>query len=232
MGEAVIRSDGWSAHNIWEHSASVRDLYTKRARDQADEMTCAAQAADILSELVMPGDSLLDVGCGTGYFFHSISRRGIPVSYFGIDATKQFIEIGRRELESFGLPSQHLQAIRIEDFQGNADHVICMNVLSNLDNFHRPLERMLQAAEKTLILRESITDRLEHLYVRDEFLDDDVYLKVHVNSYNRREITEFMQAYGFDVNEVVDRRTKDKSELVIGYPHYWRFMVARRQDVR
>lgn len=229
MVEAVIHSDGWSTYNIWEHSASVRELYTRRARDQVEEMTCAAQAAEILRELAEPGDSLLDVGCGTGYFFHSIRHRDLPVSYHGIDATAQFIEIGRRELKRFGVNSQQLRAIRIEDFRGRADHVVCMNVLSNIDNYHRPLERMLDTAVKSLILRESVTDDSHHLYVSDEYLDEGINLRVYVNSYSRDDIVNFIQSHDFEVNEVVDRRTNGNPELVIGYPHYWQFIVANRR---
>ena len=65
-------------------------------------------------------------------------------------------------------------------------------------------------------------------YVRDNYLDPDVDLKVHVNAYDRGEITNFIRGYGFCLDEVVDRRTGGTPENVIGYPHYWMFLVARR----
>jgi hypothetical protein len=55
-----IRSDGWLRNCIWEHSSIIRDLYTARARDEKEEMTCAAQAAELVAPLVRPGDSLLE----------------------------------------------------------------------------------------------------------------------------------------------------------------------------
>lgn len=229
MENAVIRNDGWSAYNIWEHSESVRYLYVQRARDLVEEMTCAAQAAEILASYASSGDSVLDVGCGSGYFFHSLRRRDLPYSYYGIDATKNFIDIGRSELAAFGFDVSHLQAIRIEDFVGEADHVLCMNTLSNLDNFHRPLERILKSARKSVVLRESITDQASYAYVRDDYLDSGVDLNVYVNAYARDEIAAFMEKYGFSVQEVLDRRTEGRSELVIGYAHYWAFLVATRK---
>ena len=48
MGAAIVRGDGYTAHSIWEHSESVARLYRQRARDEAEEMTCAAQAAELL----------------------------------------------------------------------------------------------------------------------------------------------------------------------------------------
>ncbi len=191
-------------------------------------MTCAAQAAELLEAYARPGETLLDAGCGTGYFFHAIRRRTIPLSYYGIDATADFIDIGRREIARFGLPEENLQAMRIEDLSGKADHVLCMNVLSNIDNFHRPLERLLAAAGKSIILRESIAEQSHYDYVRDEFLDEGVRLNVYVNTYARAEIQEFIEARGFRVSFVRDRRTGGMPEMVIGYPHHWTFVQAHR----
>jgi hypothetical protein len=106
--------------------------------------------------------------------------------------------------------------------------VVCMNVLSNLDNYHRPLERLLKTARKSVILRESLKDGAGYQYVRDEFLDPGVDLKVHVNHYDISEVTEFVTSYGFRPEIIVDQRSGGRPELVIGYPHYWTFMAADR----
>lgn len=191
-------------------------------------MTCARQAAELLAEISSPGDSLIDAGCGTGYFYHSLRRRRLTLDYYGIDATRAFVEIGRRELARFGLPSERLMTLRIEDFAGAADHILCMNVLSNLDNFHRPLERLLLAARKSLVLRESIKVGASYRYVRDDYLDPGVNLNVYVNAYDRAELLDFIAGYGFSPRVVVDRHSGGEPELVIGYPHYWTFIVAMR----
>jgi SAM-dependent methyltransferase len=229
MSATEIRTDGWSAHNIWAHSATMLDLYRRRARDEAEEMTCAAQAVELLAPLAVAGDSLLDVGCASGYFFHSLRRRDMAIAYHGIDATKAFIEIGQRELPAFGLHAERLRTLRIEDFQGHVDHVLCMNVLSNIDNYHRPLERLLRAARKSLILRESIKDGASYAYVRDAFLDPGVNLNVYVNAYDRADLTRFIASHGFTVAEATDRRSGGQAEMVIGHPHYWTFLVCMRR---
>jgi ubiquinone/menaquinone biosynthesis C-methylase UbiE len=226
----MIDFNGWGRYNIWEHSPTVLELYTRRALGEAEEMTCAAQAAELLQSLARPGESLLDVGCGTGYFLHSIRSRNIPLEYFGVDATERFIEIGREALARFGLPRERLQAGRIEDLDGRMDHVLCMNVLSNIDNFHRPLERLLRMARKSVILRESVKDGAEYRYVEDRYLESPDILHVHVNAYDRKELTDFMRSYGYSVREIVDRRTGGAPEMVIDHPHYWTFFVATRID--
>lgn len=225
----MISDTGWAEHCIWEHSATVRDLYTRRCRLQAEEMTCAAQAAEILAPRVQPGETVLDVGCGSGYFFHSLRSRGIPAEYVGIDAAPGLIAIGRSEMPAHGLPPDRLRVLRIEDLGGHADHVVCLNVLSNIDNFHRPLERLLKVARRTVLLRESLLPgAASYRYVRDDFLDEGVDLWVHVNTYDLDEVLAFIRAAGWSAEAVVDRRTGGRPEDVIGYPHHWTFVVATR----
>lgn len=225
---ALVRADGWASHNIWEHSPTVRELYAKRARGEAEEMTCHRQAAELLAPLCAPGDSLLDAGCGSGYFFHSLRRAGLKVEYHGIDATRCLIDLGRDTLPRFGLPAERLQTMRIEDLDGSVDHAVCINVLSNIDNFHRPLERLLSVARKSVVLRESLGDRPDYKYVEDRYLDKP--LRVHVNTYATEEVAAFARERGFRVRVERDQRAGDEPELVIGYPHYWKFLVCERAE--
>jgi hypothetical protein len=118
--------------------------------------------------------------------------------------------------------------MRIEDLHGAVDHAVCINVLSNIDNYHRPLERLLLTARKTVILRESCAEVARYAYVEDRFLDEGVSLNVHVNTYSAPEMMAFIRSYGFDVTLVPDDRAQEGPELVIGYPHYWKFLVAVR----
>jgi ubiquinone/menaquinone biosynthesis C-methylase UbiE len=225
----MIRDDGWLRYCTWEHSTRLRELYARRCRLEADEMTCAAQAAELLAPHVAPGDTLLDAGCGSGYFYHSLRTRQLPVEYFGIDAAPSLVGIGREILPGYGLAADRLQVVRIDDLDGEFDHVLCMNVLSNLDNYHRPLERLLRCARKTVILRESCKEGAEYRYVVDRYLDDGFDLRVHVNAYDTAEWTRFIQSYGFDVEPVTDRRSGGRPETVIDHPHYWQFFVATRR---
>ncbi len=228
MSQDGIGDTGWTDNANWDHSARLRDLYRRRCRKQAEEMTCAAQAADLLAPLVEKGDTVLDAGCGGGSFFHSLMDRNIPATYIGIDASPRLTAIGKEELPAFGLPAENLRTLRIEDLSGAAEHVVCLNVLTHLDNYPRPLERLLKVARKTLILRESLKEGAEYLYVRDEYLDPGHDIKVHINTYDIAALTAFITSYGWRVRRVEDRRTGGTPETVIGYPHYWTFLVAER----
>jgi len=227
----MISAGGYNKFNIWEHSAQVKGLYRRRCRLQEPEMDCAAQAADLLRPLASAGDSVLDAGCGSGYLFHSLSRRIGGLRYLGIDAAETLISIGREEMPAHGCPAGSLHTMRIEDLDGSVAHSICLNVLSNIDNYHRPLERLLLASRRSVIIRESCwAAPSKYLYVRDEFLDPDVSLNVHVNTYNLDEISNFARARGFSAEIVTDLRTGGKPELVIGYEHHWTFLVFQRNE--
>lgn len=227
----LISGNGWAKYWIWEHSRHVRDLYARRCRLEVEEMTCHAQAAEILKPYVSEGDTVLDVGCGSGYFYHSLRKRNISARYLGIDAAPSLVEIGRKCMPKYGLDKDSLQVMRIEDLDGEVDHIVCLNVLTNIDNYHRPLERLLMCASKTVILRESCSEKSEYLYVRDPFLDSDVNLKVHINTYCLAEIVGFMESYGYTATPVVDRYTNDEPQEVIGYPHRWKFLVAVKEKL-
>ena len=131
-------------------------------------------------------------------------------------------------MPAYGLASDRLVSRRIEDLDGAADHVVCINVLSNLDNYHRPLERLLRIARKSVVIRESLHDEARYQYVIDRFLDPGAELRVHVNTYATAEVADFVSSYGFKVSVVKDDRAGDEPELVIGYPHYWKFLIGHR----
>lgn len=225
----MIAADGWARFNIWEHSAAVRELYAQRCRREAEVMTSHRQAVRLLAPHAAAGDTLLDAGCGSGYFFHALTDQPLALEYYGIDASAALLDIGRGILPGYGLPASRLIGMRLEDLSAAVDHVVCTNVLSNIDNFHRPLERLLLAARKTVVLRESIAGESTYSYVEDRYLDPGVRLKVHVNTYARHDIQSFIESYGFDAAFAIDDYTKGEPQLVIDHPHYWTFVVATRR---
>ena len=226
----MISADGSAKYNIWEHSATVRNLYARRCRMQAEEMTCHAQAVELLIPYLKPGDSLLDAGCGSGYFYHSFRSRSLKIDYLGIDSSPSLIGIGRGILPAYGLERERLQVMRIEELDGEVDHCVCINVLSNIDNYHRPLERLLQISRRSVVLRESFRAEGSYSYVTDRYLDQGIDLKVHVNTYPLAEVEAFVRSYGYSVEVVVDKRVGDGPELVIDHPHYWKFLVCTRMS--
>lgn len=216
---------------IWNYSPQVRELYRMRCREEVEEMDCAAQAAELLRSVLLPGEVVVDVGCGSGYFYHSIRRRKFDCAYFGLDQSAPLVEIGRRELGTYGLPAENLIVGKIENAELDCDHVICMNVLSNLPNFHEPLHRILSGVRKTVILRESLGVKSSYQYVEDRYLEVKEPLFVYVNTYDQREFISFIESYGFKAVSIVDNRCQGRPEKVIDYDHYWQFVMAHKETI-
>jgi len=224
----MIVTDAALRHSIWEHSDTVAALYRRRCRLEEPEMDCATQARELLGEFARPGETVLDAGCGSGYFFHSAMKLGL--AYRGIDASPRLIAIGREELPAFGCDPAAITCARIDDLDGEVDHVVCLNVLSNIDNWQRPLERFFRVARRSVILRESAWDApAEYRYVEDRFLNEGVRLFVHVNTYRISDLLAFADSRGFRGRHIVDGRTGGRPEDVIGYPHHWSFFTFRRR---
>ena len=84
--------------NPWANDKKLLELYRKRCCQEIEEMTCAAQAAEILANKIKPGETLLDAGCGGGYYYWSFKNRNIPINYYGLDYTPEMIDLAREEM--------------------------------------------------------------------------------------------------------------------------------------
>jgi SAM-dependent methyltransferase len=209
--------------NPWANDRNTYELYRRRCRGEAEEMTCAAQAAEILAPLVRPGETLLDAGCGGGYYLHSFRKRGIDVAYRGLDYTPEMIDLARTEM------GDHYELGAIEDLETQYDNVLCFNVLTNSPHYAAPLERLLQAARKRVLIRESLGDELIVRYSADPYLDEGArHIRVYHNTYPIAEVSAFMHEHGFTVTRIVDRRSNDGVEMVVDIPHQWRILFAER----
>lgn len=215
-------------YNIWEHSAQVRELYSRRAKGQ-NEMDAAAQAAEILAPFIQPGQTLLDAGCGSGYYYWSFLHRGLRVEYYGIDYSPSLIDIGQKFLPLAGLPPERLRVMAIEDLEETYDIVLCFNALSWCPDFRQPLDRLCHAARKYLLIRDNLSTRTIYRWETDGYLDAGYnHLKAYWNIYAENEVTDFISSHGFEVTPIIDRRTNGQMELVVGKPYYWKLLLGRR----
>ena len=92
----IIKSKGWTKYSCWDNSKIVENLYRKRCKKEVEEMTSHKQAVKLLTNTIKPKETLLDVGCGSGYFYHSIKNQNLNLNYFGIDSSGKLISIGKK----------------------------------------------------------------------------------------------------------------------------------------
>jgi ubiquinone/menaquinone biosynthesis C-methylase UbiE len=228
-----VTTAGVAAHpswNAWANDSGTFELYRRRCRREAEEMTCAAQAAEILRERVGPGETLLDAGCGGGYYWWSLADRRVAVEYHGLDHTPELVALAREELAPrAGLDPQRFRLGDIEHLEDEFDTILCFNVLTNSPHYARALERMLRCARRRVLLRESLGDELIVRYTPDPYLDEGKrHIRVYHNQYPLNEVAGLMRAEGFEVTPIRDERTGDGVEMVVDIPHRWRILLAER----
>jgi 2-polyprenyl-3-methyl-5-hydroxy-6-metoxy-1,4-benzoquinol methylase len=219
--------------NPWAQYVHEHESYIRRARQEVPELTCHKQAAELLAPLVTPGDTLLDVGCGTGYTFWSFHNRGIPVEYHGVDVTPRLIELGRELLcPAAGLPPERLQVSAVETLTGAYDFVICLNTIYCVSNWHQPVEHLCAVTRKALFLRTLMDEEAQYRYLVTDYPrmpEKYRYLRAYYNIYPLAEVKAAMEEYGFQVQNIVDERTGDQDEYVGGKRYPWRCLLATRR---
>jgi SAM-dependent methyltransferase len=218
------------ASNAWANDAGTLALYRARVRKEAEEMTCARQAAEVLGPLLGEGETLLDAGCGGGSYWWSFADRGFRPDWYGLDYTPKMIALAREELAPRArLDPGRFRLGAIEALDEDFDTVLCFNVLTNSPHYAQPLERLLRHTRRRLLLREAMGDELIVRYTPDPYLDEGArHIRVYHNQYPLAEVRAFIEEHGFTVTPIRDERTGDGTELVVDIPHSWRILLAER----
>jgi len=226
-----IGEDAAHPRSIWHHSTLFPELCVKRASGELPETDSVAQAIDLLAPRLRRGMRVLDAGCAAGHAWRSLSRFG--VEYVGVDSCAAAIDIGRRHLT--GLDPARLRVRRIEDLSRaeRYDAVICLNTLSYFPMFHQPLDVLAHACDRWLVVRSSFGDRTEIRYLPDVLLEPGFQdLRAYFNVFSRGEVAAFLDAEGFAVRWIADRRQQEKfggrPEVVGGIELPAEFLFAER----
>jgi SAM-dependent methyltransferase len=220
-------------HDIWEHSKRFPESCVERASGAAEEMDSVRQATDLLRDHLVPGDSVLDVGCAAGHAWHSLRELGIQ--YSGIDSSSLAIPIGRQLLPDDGANRPHLRRMRLEDLPANEsyDAVIALSTLYYFPMYHQPIEIMARATSRFLIIRSSFGEQNEIRYLPDVLLEPGFdTMRAYFNIFSRKEVQSLLETLGFKVSWLPDWRQEERlggqTETVGGLSLPAEFLFAER----
>ena len=174
---------------IWDKDHSVEQRTFKRVTGELPEMESSKQLVGLISKVYESGMRILDVGCAAGHYYNSVKRVGENVNYYGIDATKAYIEFARDYFKDnpnanfergdiFNLNDKHKEAF---------DIVYCCNVILHLPSFQVPIENLLKVSKKYVFVRTLLSNKthLSKFLYSDQFDSEGTPLDyVHQNTYS------------------------------------------------
>lgn len=108
------------------YDANVSNLETFRARNSY----YYEQLASLARDLVAPGKTILDVGCGLGFLLNDLQpSRGV-----GIDISPKVVEAARKKFPHLEF---HVKDVQTDTVEGTFDVVLFTNVLGDIEDIWR-----------------------------------------------------------------------------------------------
>jgi len=123
-----------------------RAIYARLPRVQSETDNSAACIDRIAADLV--GESVLDVGCGTGYLLHVLAGRRPEMAYTGVD----FMIDDATRARAAGIRFEEANIERLPFADGSFDTVICTHVLEHILEFRAALSELRRIARRRLII--------------------------------------------------------------------------------
>lgn len=119
-------------------AAQYDELWTRSAAGRAQRDAVWRR----LDGLFHPGDSVLDIGCGTGEDAAHLMSLGIAVE--AIDASAEMVRLARaRGVDAARIPIEELARVN-GDFDGAISNFGALNCVADLPSFRRELARLIR----------------------------------------------------------------------------------------
>ena len=142
-----------------------------------------------------PGESLLDVGCGTGALLEALSTSVPNAKLSGVDPSPEMLEMARRRLgEAVLLEQSHAESLPFSD--ASFDVVVSTNAFHYFRNPLGALEEMARVLRPNgrLVLTDSCDDyvacRICDLWLR-------LFNRAHFRTYGERQCRHLLEQAGF-----------------------------------
>jgi SAM-dependent methyltransferase len=185
--------------------------------ESTGDMALKRRAFGILKELdIKPGDKILEVGCGDGYYLHLLSSLGIKIYLTGIDIDKRALDSARANLKGKRVKLKQVDIMKGIPFPSrNFDKVIMSEVAEHLPDDLKGLKEVYRILKKNgvLILTvpnsnypflwDPINFTLEHFFnyhIKSGFWAG--LWNQHIRLYKPKKINNVIKKAGFKVEKI------------------------------
>lgn len=144
--------------NYTKHIASAPNL-NQGIGGQDESWVSTIQAQILRDNGLMPGDSILELGCGTGRLLLALSEYlSEDASYLGIDLVDSLIDVTKNRIEALNLPKKRFKAQKMVnelDYPKNlkVDFMCAFSVYTHMEpeDIYVSLRQLLSSAHKETI---------------------------------------------------------------------------------
>jgi methionine biosynthesis protein MetW len=159
----------------------------------------------IATDLVLDGESVLDIGCGTGGFLAYLKQQKPPCEVYGIDKSQRAAGIARdRGIEASVIDTQRSLRRQIgRDF----DVVVLMEVLEHVVDAESLLGQALEFHPKRVIVTVPnmgyIANRLRLLFGRTPVTVVIYHMREHVRFWTVKDFREWVDIFGLRIKRII-----------------------------
>ncbi|HBM16710.1 MAG TPA: hypothetical protein DD381_10270 [Lentisphaeria bacterium] len=216
-----MQKESW---RIWAKDESVEQRTYKRVTGELPEMECTKQLVELISNIYLPGMSILDVGCAAGHYYNGLKRIDPDIKYSGIDATIPYITFAKNYFKNNTNTSFAVEDIfnLPVSYELKYDIVYCCNVILHLPCFQTPLKNIIKSSKKYCFIRTLISDKthLSKFLYSDTFNDKGEPLDfVYQNTYSFSILENFIHSLGNYTVEFLEDKF-DSEQINSEYKNY------------
>lgn len=192
----IIKKNKWK---IWNKKKNVEFRTFKRTQKKLPEMESSKQLIKILKPLYKFNYRIMDVGCASGHYYHSVKKLNKNIKYLGVDATKEYINFGRKYFKNNNnVILKNLSIYDLHKSKLKYDIVYSCNVILHLPELKKALQNLLSVAKKYVLIRTLISD---YSSITKKLITDKIDKRgdpldyVYQNTWSRKYIKSICQNY-------------------------------------
>jgi len=186
---------------------------------EAEPDPAFARRAEIIFENLelKNGDSVVDIGCGRGFYVNLLSQLNLGLEIFGLDLNEKYLKVARESLNGKKVFLKKGNALKLPFKSNSFDKVIASEILEHLNDDKKAIAEIYRVLKPGGIALISVPNKnYPFLWdplncVLERFLGKHIPSNIwwlagiwadHVRLYNEKELRDKMKKKGFKVEKV------------------------------